>query len=238
MDPRDLQRFQTVAQRVVDAIAAVRGQVYTPQPGIALYATTGTHSDYAYSRHIADPASRKVYGYTIETGPWAGNLPDSFHPPNPDPIKEAESGVLALIQQCICSIELIGARVLGREEEVAGLRRVRDELLATTPAGRQWIALFERVQTPLLGVVLADEGLAGSAAELLAAAGSLLADDGNVLDPEVATRAAGFLGRLEGAGVSRAVRRDLRAVAAILEEVAGQPVADILQRLMARGPRR
>jgi murein tripeptide amidase MpaA len=239
MDPRDLQRFQTVAQRVVDGIAAVRGRVYTPQTGVTLYPTTGTHSDYAYSRHIADPTRRKVYGYTIETGPWAGNLPDSFHPPNPDPIKEeASSGVLALIQQCICSIELIGARVLGREDEVTGLRRVRDELLATTPAGRQWIALFERVQTPLLGVVMADEGLAGGAAELLAAAGSVLADDGNVLDPEVAARAAGFLRQLEGAGVSRSVRRDLRAVARALEEVAGQPVADIIQGLMARGPSR
>ena len=45
MDPRDLQRFKTVAQRVVDAIAAVRGRVYTPQAGIALYPTTGTHSE-------------------------------------------------------------------------------------------------------------------------------------------------------------------------------------------------
>jgi hypothetical protein len=58
MTPRDVLRFQTVAQRVVDAIAAVRGRAYTPQPGIALYPTTGTHSDYAYSRHIADPGGR------------------------------------------------------------------------------------------------------------------------------------------------------------------------------------
>lgn len=101
LEPGDLERFETVAQRVVDAIAAVRGRTYTPQAGAALYPTTGTHSDYAYSRHIADPALRKVYGYTLETGPWVGNARDSFHPADPAPIKqEAESGLLALIQQC------------------------------------------------------------------------------------------------------------------------------------------
>jgi hypothetical protein len=55
---------------------------------------------------------------------------------------------------------LIGARVLGREDEVEALRRIRDEVLGTTRGGRQWIALFERVQTPLLNTVLADDRLA------------------------------------------------------------------------------
>ena len=135
------------------------GRVYTAQAGIALYPTTGTHSDYAYARHIASPGKRKVYGYTIETGPQAATLEESFHPANPDPIKEeSESGVLALVQQCICSIELLGTRVLGREDEVTDLRRVRDELLATTPAGRQWIALFERVQPRCWGSCSATSG--------------------------------------------------------------------------------
>jgi murein tripeptide amidase MpaA len=238
MDPRDQQRFQTVAKRIVDAIAAVRGRVYTPEPGVALYPTTGTHSDYAYSRHIANPTLRKVFGYTIETGPYAGNLPDSFHPANPDPIKEeAESGLLALVQQCICAIELIGARLLGREDEVAGLRRVRDELLATTPAGREWIALFERVQTPLMGVILADQRLTAAAAELVTRAGSLVADEQNVLDREVADQAGSFVRDIEDRGVSRASRADLRAVRETLEEVAGRPAAEIVRILMARGPR-
>ena len=131
LHPRDLLRFQTVAKRIVDAIAAVRGRVYTPQASIALYPTTGTHSDYAFSRHIASSSLRKVYGFTLETGPWVGNAPDSFHPADPEPIKrEAESGLLALVQQCICAIELIGLRLLGREDEVDALRGVRDELLA------------------------------------------------------------------------------------------------------------
>ena len=51
---RDQQRFQTVGARIRDAIAAVRGRSYTNQPGVALYPTTGTQSDYVYSRHIAE----------------------------------------------------------------------------------------------------------------------------------------------------------------------------------------
>lgn len=102
MPAQDLQLFETVAKRIVTAIADVRSRAYTPQPGRGLYGTTGTHSDYAYGRHIADATQRKTYGYTFETGPWVGNARDSFHPPDPEPIKrEAESGLLALLQDCV-----------------------------------------------------------------------------------------------------------------------------------------
>jgi murein tripeptide amidase MpaA len=102
MPPQDLQRFETVGARVVQAIAAVRGRTYTATTGTGLYPTTGTLSDYAYGRHVADPSLHTTYDYTVETGPQAGNVRDSFHPPDPEPIKrEAESGLLALAQQCI-----------------------------------------------------------------------------------------------------------------------------------------
>jgi hypothetical protein len=62
----------------------------------------GTLSDYAYGRYVADPSLRKTYGYTFETAPGAGNVRDSFHPPDPEPVEwEAESRLLALAQQCI-----------------------------------------------------------------------------------------------------------------------------------------
>jgi len=157
MNPQDLLRFQTVGQRVVDAIKAVRGRVYTSQPGIALYPTTGTHSDYVYSRHIADLSLRKTYGYTFETGPFVGDVRESFHPADPTLIKrDVKSGMLALAQQCICAIELIGVKLLERDTEVSVLRRVRDDLLGSTEAGREWIALFERAQGRLVAGVLAE----------------------------------------------------------------------------------
>ena len=98
----DLQEFESAAVRVVQAIADVRGRRYTATTGIGLYPTTGTLSDYAYGRHVADPSLHKTYGYTFETGPQADDVRDSFHPPDPEPIKrEAESGLLALMQQCM-----------------------------------------------------------------------------------------------------------------------------------------
>ena len=172
--PRDLQRFQTVGSRIVSAISSVRGRVYTSEPSIALYPTTGTQSDYAYSRHIANPKLRKTYGFTFETGPWVGNVADSFHPADPTLIKrDAKAGMIALMQQCICAIELIGARFFATDAEVTELRRIRDEVLATTEAGRAWIALFERVQLPLLTTLMADEKLSSQAAELVKRAAEL-----------------------------------------------------------------
>lgn len=147
---RDQQRFETVAGRIVDAIAAVRGRAYTPQTGRALYATTGTQSDYAYSRHIANPALGKTYGFTFETGPRAATIEDSFHPADPTLIKrDAKSGLIALAQQSICAFDLIGLKLLGRRNEVDALRTVRDDALAKTEAGREWITLIERVELPL-----------------------------------------------------------------------------------------
>ena len=100
--PEELARFQQVSATVVREIAAVRGSQYTPEPGLTLYPTTGTHSDYAYSRHLADSALHKTDGYTIETGPFQGNARDSFHPADPEPIKrEVESGLLGLINSLV-----------------------------------------------------------------------------------------------------------------------------------------
>ncbi|CAM5268445.1 M14 family zinc carboxypeptidase [Streptomyces hirsutus] len=159
--PQDLLRFTTVGQRVVDAITEVRGRAYTPQTGRALYPTTGVQSDYVYSRHIANPVLRKTYGFTIETGPRVDTVEDSFHPPDPTLIKrDAKAGLLALAQQSVCAFDLIGLRLLKRQTEVDALRRFREEVLASTEAGREWIALIERVELPTASILFTDERLA------------------------------------------------------------------------------
>ena len=58
-------------------MALVQGSVYTVGPSFSLYPTMGTNPEYAYSRHIADPAcTHKTYGWTIETGPFINdNVP-------------------------------------------------------------------------------------------------------------------------------------------------------------------
>ena len=237
MPPRDLQRFQTVGSRIVSAISSVRGRVYTSEPSIALYPTTGTQSDYAYSRHIANPKLRKTYGFTFETGPWVGTAADSFHPADPTLVKrDAKAGMIALMQQCICAIELIGARFLATDAEVTELRRIRDEVLATTEAGRAWIALFERVQLPTLTVLMADEQLSSQAAELVKRAAELTkATRSRIRDADV-DGAIRFVRTLSKAPAAAELRTDLRALESRLEDLRGLTSARALASLMAEPP--
>lgn len=66
-----------MAQRMNAALSAVRGESYTIGPSYsALYGTTGSSKDYAYSRHLVDPSKPKTFAYTIEWGtqfqpPWS-----------------------------------------------------------------------------------------------------------------------------------------------------------------------
>jgi murein tripeptide amidase MpaA len=238
MSPQDLLRFQTVAQRIVDAIKVVRGRVYTSQPGIGLYPTTGTHGDYAYARHIADPSLRKTYGYTFETGPFVGDVRESFHPADPTLIKrDAKSGMFALAQQCVCAIDLIGNKLLERDTEVSALRRVRDELLATTEAGREWIDLFERAQGRLVAVVLTDERLSADAAALLERAAALVEDESATVSDDDVERARSLMRRLSEESKDENVRADLDAVSAELERMSGRTSREAIEGLMRRGPR-
>ncbi|MDP9984842.1 murein tripeptide amidase MpaA [Pseudarthrobacter oxydans] len=235
MMPRDLMRFEAVGDRMVQAIADVRGRAYTREFGLGLYPTTGTLSDYAYARHIAEGAQNKTYGFTVETGPWQGSVAESFHPANPEPIKrEAESGLLALLQQSICAIELIGWRLLDRDTEVLALRRIRDEL-GGTEEGRSWIALFEQLQAPLITIVLGNPELAGRAARILTAAGAQVGSDGAILAPETASEALQFVDVLAGHGREE-LRPDLQVVRERLGAFAGLSTAEIVRSLMEQGP--
>jgi murein tripeptide amidase MpaA len=235
--PRDQLRFQTVARRIVDAIQAVRGRNYTPEPGWALYATTGTSSDYVYSRHIANSGLRKTYGFSFETGPFVGNIRDSFHPTDPTLIKrDAKAGMLALIQESMCAIEFIGAMLSGRKTDVQAFRDVRDELFATTQAGRRWVSLYERIQIPLLATVLADESFMRQAISLLDRARKLLKNDESIVSDRDVQRGLALLDSLAQREALAGLRRDLATVRKLIKEASGNSVRTILENLLR--PRR
>jgi hypothetical protein len=234
---RDRQRFQTVGARIQDAIRAVRGHTYANQASIALYPTTGTASNYAYSRHLASSRRRRTYGYTFETGPWMGSVLESFQPTDPVPVKrEAKSGMIALMQQCICAIELIGGSLFRGETELNRLRGIRDKLLATTEAGRDWIALFERVQTPLLTALMGDEKLLSQAGDLVRRAAELAKEDTGELSEEDVRTATSVLRSLTRHSDDPAVRRDLKKVQTTLESLRGQSFRTAVEHLMSENP--
>lgn len=74
--PGDLSAEQCLASRMRDALQAVRGETYSTGQTFDLYPTSGTATDYPYSRHWADATETKVLGFLIEWGtqfqpPWA-----------------------------------------------------------------------------------------------------------------------------------------------------------------------
>jgi murein tripeptide amidase MpaA len=237
MDPRDLVRFKTVGQQIVDGIQAVRGRVYTNEASIGLYPTTGTASDYAYARHIANPKLGKTYGYTFETGPWTGDAADSFHPADPTLVKlDAKAAMLTLALECICAIDLIGSNLLGRNREISILRTVRDELLASTEAGRRWIELFERRQLRLLPIVLADERLQKEAGALLERAGELLEDGTATIGEKDVARAQSFLQELAELAHEKAVAAELRGLGSVLAQMSERTSREAIEILMKEPP--
>ena len=68
IDAADETELRRLADGMNAALSAVRGNPYTVQQAVGLYATSGGSDDYVFSRHIVDPARPKVYGFTIEFG--------------------------------------------------------------------------------------------------------------------------------------------------------------------------
>jgi murein tripeptide amidase MpaA len=66
--PLDLIRSVGIATYMNEAIGLVRKRQYTVQPGVGLYPTSATSSDYAYSRQFADATKAPILGLTIEFG--------------------------------------------------------------------------------------------------------------------------------------------------------------------------
>ncbi|HKO45591.1 MAG TPA: M14 family zinc carboxypeptidase [Pyrinomonadaceae bacterium] len=241
MLPRDQLRFQTVAAKIAADIHAVNGRSYTPTSIRGLYAATGTSTDYVYSRHIADPALRKTYGFGFETGlpilrpDGSVNLPESFHPANPEPTKiETRSGIISLLFQSICAIEFIGTTLSGSGSgrTLQKLRDVRDQRLATTDAGRKLIALFERVQIPLLGLILADKPLTKEAMSLLDTSLKLLENEEAKVPTRELERGLAFLDSLANRTTSKTLRRDLDTIRKQVKSSGNKTVAKALKQLL------
>jgi hypothetical protein len=240
MPPTDQLKYQTVAGRVADAIRAVRGSNYVLKTIYQVYngTTTGTSSDYVYSRHIANPALRKTFAFAFETGPdlGPGRTLESFQPADPEPIKrDTKAGLVALIQQNVCAIEFIGETL--QAGTIQSIRAARDQLLVPTEKGRGWIELVSSVQAELLGIVLSDKALTKRAISLLSRVQKLSAARGK------ATISAGdveagieFLESLK----SRATRPEVREAISIanrqLKKAAGQAVDAILKKLAKSNP--
>lgn len=240
MPLRDQFRYQTVAGRVADAIRAVRGSNYVLKTIYQVYngTTTGTASDYVYSRHIANPALRKTFAFAFETGPNTGNDRLSFQPEDPEPIKnDAKAGLVALIYQSVCAIEFIGETL--QAGTVEPIRAARDELLVPTEKGRGWIEWVGSIQGELLGIVLSDKALAKRAMSLLGRAQKLVAKrEKSTISARDVEDGINFLESLKSSATRPEARDAISIASRQLKKAAGQTVEGILKKLARSNPPR
>ena len=238
MPPTDQVKYQTVATRVADAIRAVRGSNYVLKTIYQVYGgtTTGTSTDYVYSRHIANPALRKTFAFAFETGPDTGNDLLSFQPVDPEPVKfDTKAGLVALIQQSVCAIEFIGETLQARTVE--SIRAARDELLEPSEQGRGWIELVSNVQHELLGIVLSDKALTRRAISLLARVQKLAAKrEKAIVSATDVEDGIEFLESLKSRATRPEVREAISVVNRQLKKASGQTIETILRKLAKSNP--
>ena len=113
------------------------------------------------------------------------------------------------------------------------MRDVRDQKLATTDAGRKLIALFERVQFPLLGLILADKSLTKEAMSLLDTSLKLLENDETIVAARELERGLAFVDSLAARTTSKNLRRDLNTVRKQLKLSGNKSVGKILKQLLS-----
>ncbi|MEH6471240.1 MAG: M14 family zinc carboxypeptidase [Halopseudomonas sp.] len=98
----DLAASSCLTGQMQSALQAVRGINYSTGQSYDLYPTSGTATDYPYSRHFADPSKTRTLGFLIEWG-------SEFQPPWAEMeniILDVSSALVAfaLAAPCVCSI--------------------------------------------------------------------------------------------------------------------------------------
>jgi hypothetical protein len=225
IDPADLLKFQSTGNQIASDVANVQGSVYIVEPSISLYPATGTNPDYAYSRHIADQGAHKTYGWTIETGPYTGNVLESFQPSDPSHIiLDIKAAMLSLLMQSVCAIELIGTEPFGADAEAAedqltGIRAWRDSL-GQTDAGRAWLELYRQLHPALLERIARDEGFRSRIGELVEMAVTLADDPDSVLSDDHISSGLAVIDDLTATSPEH-LRIQLQTVRALFQTMSG-----------------
>jgi hypothetical protein len=111
-----------------------------------------------------------------------------------------------------------------------------DESLASTPAGREWIALAESILSEVGLVLLEDRELSQEAAGLLEIATKRLQDERTPLTGDEVARAQELIKRVASKSESRQLQSDLQTVSDALARMEGLTITDALETLTRQSP--
>jgi murein tripeptide amidase MpaA len=106
--PGDQASESCLVASMRDALQAVRGQTYSVGQSFALYPTSGTATDYPYSRHWVDATKTKTLGFLIEWG-------TEFQPPWTEMeniILDVSSALVAFASAAPCTCSTIDVQLL------------------------------------------------------------------------------------------------------------------------------
>jgi murein tripeptide amidase MpaA len=218
----DQSWFQQTGNRIRDAIAAIRGRVYTVQQSIQLYPTTGTWHDYAYSRHFVDASKRRVYSYTLETA-------TEFQPPAAEAANvtiEVSAGLTEFATACLCIIEEL-TRGTALSQRLDRFRHFRDEVMRVLPAGQRYLRLVDLHGAELVTLVMGSRELSRQASTLVGRLAELLPEGRRkrAADAKTVTMGVALLDRVADRA-SPGLRRALTGVKDDAEHFRGKSLAD------------
>lgn len=216
----DRNWFMSTGNGVRDAIAAVRGRQYTVEPAVLLYPTSGTSKDFSYARHIVNTGHAKVFSYTLETG-------REFQPPDAEAAQVINEVCAALLQFCVsvlCLVESVAADALD-DAQLNQLRTFRDDVLATSSVGRQYLAQLDQHTPELVEAFGADAELRKAFVGLLRKAGPVLSISDKVPE-ELLRHTDRFVETLGKSHRTAALRATLHQVRSDLRHFAGRTVRD------------
>ena len=234
--PGDLQAYITMGERVRDGIAAVRGHVYTVQQSPALYPTSGTTHDYAYSRYFIDTGRRRILGLTIETA-------REFQPADPEKdsvISEVSAGLMEFLLETLCPAEVVQA-LLDAIFPLQAMRTFRDRTMLASAAGLRYERMFRDHTLELVRLAQTSRSARHAGARVLSVAAEFFTRKGRVSPRRITgvdiveVESALKVLRKEA---SRELKADIDIALKEVRKVGGKSLAAAFKSLPRRAPAR
>ena len=230
----DEAKFKDMGNKIRDAIAGVRGRTYTVEQGFTLYGTTGTSSDYAYSRFFGPGGKRKVWAFAIESNRNDGSMADGFQPAYSVALevgKEVQAGLIQFMTSCLCVVREVGKTLLG-PEVLEGLRNFRDVEMVESARGRKWVNLIELHGEEVLRLLLKDGATWKAAGNILSASAAIVLGRESASPPKIDRPLVAQMQRFAAQLEKRASPRLKQALADVrrdLAKVAGKTARQVLR---------